>query len=53
MDAKVSLFIHECVVYPFVQFSTVKKEYFVQNSEHVEVIINFVQQIGMPSLSSR
>ena len=51
VDSRTSYFYHESIVYPLAQFTENKNEFFIENSEHFEIIL-FVKHTGMASLSS-
>ena len=44
-------FFKESIVYPFVQFSTLKMELYLTNNDFADILA-FVEQTGMASLTS-
>ena len=50
-ESKKTYFFKESIVYPFVQFSTLKMELYLTNNDSA-YILAFVEQTGMASLTS-
>ena len=50
-ESKKTYFFKESIVYPFVQFSTLKMELYLTNNDFADILA-FVEQTGMASLTS-